>query len=184
MTRRCTPPAVVGLLLLAASCGSTNTTGPAAAESPSTPPSTTSVDAATEPTAESPSTPLPITTNDGDPDPADSPMSVEPVEALPGAEVELVYDPPDTERVPTFTLEVAADNGWRATHLLAAGYDDVEPANAPIDDQLFGGEMFTRRDLTNDRILLPLDIPPGPARICTKDLFRGFCAEFEIIGDP
>jgi hypothetical protein len=110
-------------------------------------------------------------------------MSVEPAEALPGTEVELVYDPPDTERVPTFTLEIAADAGWRATHLLGAGFDDVEPAHAPIDAKTFGGEMFTRRDLTNDRILLPLDVPPGRARICTKDLLRGFCAEFEIVGD-
>lgn len=163
MTRRRTP-AIVGLLLLAASCGSTNTTDPAAPESPSAPPPTTTDDSVTDPT--------------------DSPMSVEPAEALPGTEVELVYDPPDTERGPTFTFEIAADDGWRATHyLVAVTGDDGEPANAPIDTENFGGEDFTRRDLTNDRILLPLDVPPGPARICTDSLLRSFCAELEIIGD-
>lgn len=177
-------PAIVGLLLLAPSCGSDNTTEPPATESPSTPPPTTADDAAADPAVtESPSTPPATTTDDAVAEAADSPMSVAPAEAMPGTEVELVYDPPDTERGTTFTFEIAADGGWRATHLMATGYDDVDPATAPIDTDNFGGEDLTRRALESDRVVIPLDAPPGPARICGDSIRLGFCAELEILGD-
>lgn len=106
---------------------------------------------------------------------------VEPSVASPGQTVELMFDE-GVVRGTDYVFERADGAGWLATYRLISDRAGAEPAVAPIDNILFGGEELIFSDSMRDAVLIPPDAEAGLARICTASIEENFCVEIEVVG--
>ena len=181
-TRAALPGAVMAVVAVA--CGPADDAGP----TPSAEDQSSQQDAATD----EPPHPGLVAPEEGpyDPDAEVRPdlMEVDPDEASPGDQVELLY-PQGTSRGVGFVLEERVEDSWQVRYFLTV--PDIGVGDDPPEDlwgSWFPPDNPDRLDWPSvgvdgtipGRALIPEPATPGEYRICTANTDPNFCAELTI----